>query len=53
MNRATDTIKLAFLCLAALSLSSCADMPHWLGGLSSARAVRNLDRPRPIRHGLD
>ena len=37
-NPATNAIKLAFLCLAALSLSSCAgghvaDMPHWMGGL--------------------
>ena len=39
----TTTIIFAFLCLAALSLSSCtgartagehiADMPHWMGGL--------------------
>ena len=39
----TTTIKSAFLCLAYLSLSSCAggrtagehiaDMPHWMGGL--------------------
>jgi len=41
--KGTTTMKSAFLCLAALSLSSCtgnrtagghiADMPHWLGGL--------------------
>ena len=40
---AATTIKSAFLCLAALSLSSCgggrsvgehiADMPYWMGGL--------------------
>jgi hypothetical protein len=39
----TTTIKSALLCLATLSLSSCAggrtagehiaDMPHWMGGL--------------------
>jgi len=39
----TTTIIFAFLCVAALSLSSCtggrsagehiADMPHWMGGL--------------------
>jgi hypothetical protein len=41
MNRATKTIKLAFLCLVCVSLSSCAatsariadNMPHWMGGL--------------------
>ena len=43
MNRTTIAIKWAFLCLACLSLSSCAggrtagewiaDMPHWMGGL--------------------
>ena len=41
--KGTTTIKTAFLCLACLSLSSCAggrtagehiaDMPHWMGGL--------------------
>ncbi len=41
--KGTTTIKSALLCLAALSLSSCAggrtagehiaDMPHWMGGL--------------------
>lgn len=41
--KGTTTIKLPFLCLAALSLLSCADhrstgdriadMPHWMGGL--------------------
>ncbi len=41
--KGTTTIKSAFLCLACLSLSSCAgdrtagghiaDMPHWMGGL--------------------
>jgi hypothetical protein len=43
MNRAANSLKLAFLCLAVLSLSSCAggrtvgehiaDMPPWMGGL--------------------
>ena len=40
MNRSTNTIRLAFLCLVCVSLSSCAatgpqiaDMPHWMGGL--------------------
>jgi hypothetical protein len=43
LNVGTTTILPAFLCLAALSLSSCtgartagqhlADMPHWMGGL--------------------
>jgi hypothetical protein len=43
MNRAANSFKMAFLCLAVLSLSSCAggrsagehiaDMPHWMGGL--------------------
>jgi hypothetical protein len=43
MNRAANSFKLAFLCLAVLSLSSCAggrtvgeriaDVPPWLGGL--------------------
>jgi hypothetical protein len=43
MPKGTTTIKSAVLCLAALSLSSCAggrtagehiaDMPHWMGGL--------------------
>src|SRR5258707_6364765 len=43
MNRAANSFKLAFLCLAVLSLSSCAggrtvgehiaDMPPWMGGL--------------------
>ena len=44
MNRDLNSTKLAFLCLAALSLSSCstvnrtvgehiADMPPWMGGL--------------------
>jgi len=28
-----DKARRAFLCLAALSLSSCAGMPHWMGGL--------------------
>ncbi len=41
MNRATNSIRLSFICLAALLLSSCAggrmvgehiaDMPHWMG----------------------
>jgi hypothetical protein len=43
MPKGTTTIKTAVLCLACLSLSSCAggrtagehiaDMPHWMGGL--------------------
>ena len=43
LNVGTTMILPAFLCLAALSLSSCtgartagehiADMPHWMGGL--------------------
>ncbi len=43
MNRATNSIRLSFICLADLLLSSCAggrtvgehiaDMPHWMGGL--------------------
>jgi hypothetical protein len=45
------TIKSAVLCLAALSLSSCAggrtagehiaDMPHWMGGLPAVAAPRH------------
>jgi len=43
MSHHQTAIKLALLCLAALSVSSCAggrtagehmaDMPHWMGGL--------------------
>jgi hypothetical protein len=43
MNRATNSIRLPFLCLAALLLTACAggrtvgeriaDVPPWLGGL--------------------
>src|SRR5947207_15053572 len=54
--KGTTTIISAFLCLAALSLSSCtggrtagehiADMPHWMGGLREmhrlAAARRNM-----------
>jgi hypothetical protein len=41
MNNSSPVLKWAFLCLACLSLSSCAgrtagermaDMPHWMGG---------------------
>ena len=41
MNRAVPKLKWAFLCLAYVSLSSCAaqtagehlaDLPHWMGG---------------------
>ena len=32
MNFST-TLKLAFLCLTCVTLSSCAGMPHWMGGL--------------------
>ena len=50
--KGTTTMKSAFLCLAALSLSSCtgnrtagghiADMPHWLGGLPAARRLAGI-----------
>jgi hypothetical protein len=42
MNRSSMSLKCALLCLACVSLSSCAaqtagermaDMPHWMGGL--------------------
>ena len=38
MNRVTNTIKSAVLCVAVLLLPSCSsvhigDMPHWMGGL--------------------
>ena len=51
LEEGTTTILPAFLCLAALSLSSCtgaqtaehiADMPHWMGGLPG---------DAPPRHG--
>jgi hypothetical protein len=41
MNRSSQSVKRVFLCLALISLSSCAgqtagerlaDMPHWMGG---------------------
>jgi hypothetical protein len=41
MNRSASKLKYAFLCLACVSLSSCAgqtpgerlaDLPHWMGG---------------------
>jgi len=35
-----DKARRAFLCLAALSLSSCAGMPHWMGGLNKRSVVR-------------
>jgi len=51
MNRATNSIKLSFLCIAVLSLSSCAggrtagehiaDMPHWMGGLPANAPPRH------------
>jgi hypothetical protein len=48
--KGTAGIKSAFLCLACLSLSSCAggrtagqriaDMPHWMGGLPAGAPPR-------------
>ncbi len=53
------TIKSAVLCLAALSLSSCAggrtagehiaDMPHWMGGLPAD--ARRVAARRNTMHG--
>jgi hypothetical protein len=63
MNRAANSLKLAFLCLAVLSLSSCAggrtvgehiaDMPPWMGGCRQMhrRAAARLNTMSSWRSG--
>jgi hypothetical protein len=61
MSHHQTAINCALLCLAALSLSSCAggrtvggniaDMPHWMGGLpADARHRKGSDRTERRRN---